>query len=1135
MLAYGVDMDVFLNDFRKCIQSIVVKRTQKAVLYETADIKREADRYVAMMDGMTEWASFGNFDYEVLVAAGLSSDIITNAISNKELIPYDMRQICMNLQRQYVIDNYVEKNDYYRTLNGLPPINEDEKKFVYVGPNDLGLPESTPVHLMTLGQQDTILTSGLINTLLEKYPDKEYINHIGMKKISPYKARSALNYQILYMENSEIPYISNDFSKFYANARNYVMKGLYNNDDRTLYDSYDAFMGFTIIVMAINRVFGAIFKQGITREFYDDNLIRDLFQCYNIPYEESIDLKYQRELAKKLNVLLQKKSSNNVLVDIKSLFNYNQVNIYQYYLMKDYKHDDNGDPIIIYKHIVDEEGNEKEVIDYEKTFDIYFQKVNIATQNKAVELTNPSNRINYVSLVGDDPYWSNDSDLINKIYTNSFNSIITKYMSIDVAYDVSKLMYEVSHAFRLIFDANEHTKNIRVILPYVDDPVSLYDTVTFVCALLCKKFKLSGEIPLEPWNVANVYGFNFKTDIEYLRDAVVDDIDNNSGEYSHVDPEVLKYLKIININSIEDVRKLFDNMEDLRIFLDNAMRLTQDLDAYNAYKKLYNAILVTTDMEDVYTKNDGTYAHTYMELLEDRRPDLAEVVRTTEDGTITPDESEDLPEYLTTTINAKLNKTLDILSDISDDLSDLRFANEKTEIVNNIEKVINQMKSYTVDMQDSGILYVINDPHMCMLKILDYMKTSGTFTPDDGIDLIIDDVIGTMRITNKYSDKILHIIDQEGDISIQMLLKDLINFVHRVQLKVSDVFCDKKVDIVDVCSNIYKDLVLPTLRLRMEEFTDTKALARFFECIGLNNVELWNMVINQVDREELAVYDSYSKSSVTMAYLMCLALKDQVISNVKWIYSNAIQLINDIWRYEKHEDLDLSTDIIDIIGYSKNTAYDTSKKKVIRDFLTIKRIFKLEDYIWLRNQLLCSKETSAKLALDIIDALGLLARDAISQKIIVDQDFDTTVRVVIPSYLKMVNQLTDIKNHEDSNGGSLYKLFGEVLTDMPISSPPTVKDSLVESKTLLVNDKMTSTSDSYLDAIQTPRTNMLSRALASVRSEPVTRSLSNDVLGIVYGLDGSVEIIGRNNTLEANNNNATKGVKLKDSLTIIRD
>ena len=1129
MLAYGVDMDIFLTEFRKCIQSIVVKQTQKAAVYETAEIKREADRYVAMMDGMTEWASFGNFSYEVLVAAGLSSDLIVNALTNKDLIPYDLRQICMNLQRQYVIDNYVEQNNYYRMLNGLPPVEDTEKEFVYIGPNNQGLPENTPIHLMTVGQQDAILTSELNKKLLEKFPNKPYLQHIGMKKISPYKARSALNYQIIYMEKCNIPYISSDFSKFYANARDYVMKGLYNNDDRNLYDSYDAFMGFTILVMAINRVFGAIFKQGITREFYDDNLIRDLFACYNIPYEESIDLKYQRELAKKLNVLLQKKSSNNVLVDIKSLFNYNQVNIYQYYLMKDYKHDDNGDPIIIYRNIVDEEGNEKEVIDYEKTFNIYFQKVNIATQNKAVELTNPSNRVNYVSLVGDDPYWSNDSDLINKIYTNSFNSIITKYMSIDVAYDVTKLMYETCHAFRLMFDAHEHTRNIRITLPYVDEAVSLYDTVTFVCALICKKFKLNGEIPLEPWNIANVYGFNFKADIEYLREAVLNDVENGYGEFSHVDPELLKYLKLITINSIEDVRKLYENMEDLRVFLDTAMRLTQDLDAYNAYKKLYNSILITTDREEVYTKNDGTYARTYMELLEDRRPDLAEVVRNSDEGAVIPDEEEDLPDYIANDINAKLNKTLDILSEVSDDLSELRFSNEKTEIVNNIEKVINQMKSYTVDMQSSGILYIFNDPHMCMLKILDYLSTSGTFSLDDGIDLIIDDVIATMRISNKYSDKILHIIDQEGDISIQMLLKDLLNLIHKIQLKVSETFCDKPIDIADVCANIYKDLVLPSLQMRMEEFTDWEVQTRYFECIGLNNVELWNMIINTVDKEELSIYDDASKSSVSLAYLMCIALKDQVISEVKWIYDQAIKLINEIWRYHKNDELGLTTDIIDILGYSKNTAYDTSKKNVIKEFLTVKRIFKLEDYIWLRTQLLCSKNIAAKLALDVIDALGLLAKDAISQGIIVDEDFDTTVQVVIPSYLTLVNNLSTIKSNNDSDSDtSLYRLFGEVLDDSIISSPPSVRDSISSNKSIIINDKV-----DYLEQIQTPNTNILSRALASVRTE--TRTLSNDVLGVVYGLDGSVEVIGRNNTLEANNNNASKGVKIQDSLTILRN
>ena len=1136
MLAYGVDMDTFLTEFRKCIQSIVVKQTQKASLYETAEIKRNADQYVAMMDGMTEWASFGNFAYEVLITAGLSPSLVDEAVTNKELIPYDMRTLCMNLQRQYVIDNYVEENNYYRMLNGLPSINDTEKDFITLGPNSQGLPESTPIHLMTIGQQDAINTSGLLNELLEKYPSKEYLQHLGAKKISPYRARIALNYQIIYMEKANTTYISNDFTKYYSSARDYVMRGLYNYDDRNLYNSYDQFMGFVILVMAINRVFAAVFKQGITREFYDDNLIRDLFACYNIPYEETIDLKYQRELAKKLNVLLQKKSSNNVLFDIKTLFNYNQVNIYQYYLMKDYRHDDNGDPIIIYKTIVDDEGNEKQVIDYESTYDIYFQKVNIASENKAVELTNPSNRVNYISLVGDDPYWINDSDLINKIYTNKFNSALTKYMSIDVAYDVSKLMYETCHTFRLIFDAYEDTRNIKIRLPYVDDPVSLYDTVTFLCALVCKKFSLTGEIPLEPWNVANVYGFNFKTDIEYLREAIVEDIENQHGEYSHVDPELVSYLKLITINSIEDVKKLYENIEELRVFLDTAMRLTQDLEAYNAYKKIYNSILVTSDLEEVYTKNNGEYAHTYMELLEDRRPDLAAVVRNTEEGNVVHDDEDNTDTFVTNSINAKLNKTLDILSDISEDLSDLRFASEKTEIVQNIEKIINQMKSYTVDMQSAGILYIFNDPHMCMLKILDYLKVSSYLMPDEGVDLLIDDVLDTIRISNKYSDKIIRIIDKEGDVDVHTLLKDMLNFLHRIELRVHETFSDRPIDISDAAANIYKTLVLPTLKLYLQEQYYYDSTMNIAEHIGINTAEMWSVVVSRIDKAELGIYDVTSKSATALIYMMTLALKEEIMAEVKALYKDAIKLICDIWKYEKNEELGLSVEVMDILAYSKDSVYDMSKKSIIRDFLVVQRLFKLEDYIWLRNKLMTSKSFCSKLAVEVLDSLGILARDAINQGIVTDDDFRKTIQVIIPSYLTLVNKLDDVRKNssrEDSVG--IYDLFSQVLTDNIISEPPILKEEHDTEVKLTIRDGENYHPLDYLSAIQSSKTSSLANALASTRVE--TSSLSNDVLGVVYGLDGSVEVIGRNNTLEEEPSKmqAPRGIGLKDSVTITRN
>ena len=946
MLAFGADMDVFLVQFMNCVRSIVVKSNVEAGKYETLEIKRKADKYVEAMLGMTEWASFMHFSREVLIEAGIDSSVVAEMQGNKELIPWEYRDKVMDLQRRYVIDNYMEENNYYRMLHGEPTVEELQKSdFAYLPTNKLGIDTSTPIHMLTNNERERILNSTMYDGLLEKYPEKKWLKHIGSRAIDYHIARNAQNWEILHMDKTPILAIGNAFFTYYQAARDYVMRGLYTNEDRKTFNSYDGFMGFVILTMAINRTFASIFQQGITRDFYDDSLIRTLFDCYNIPYDEGIDVRYQREIAKKLNVLLQKKSSNNVIFDITGLFNYNSVNIYKYYLMKDYHKDLHGDPMIQYKTIVDEEGNAHEIIDPQATYDIYFQKVNIKSKDPSAELADPANRVEYESITGDDPYWIEDSDLLNKIYQTKFNTIITKYMSIDVMFDITKMMYQSAHAFRLIFDRYPETRNINITLPYVEERVSLYDAIVFLCALVAKKFGLTGEIPLTPEQigsvygvnfknamstiradinrqiaassitfpestqeiidyitkenldtvadvknlsikaqtlreflnaameaedessdaypyykrisdalavleeqlittegvelddtfnifderVARVYGFNFYADLDAIREQVAENIESQTGPFWRVDPKVLQYMTYRDINTIDDVRKIYENIDALRIFLDTAMRDTQDMYAYIAYRKLYNILLVTTDIAGVYTKSDGIPARTYSELLEDRRPDLKAILDETETGEAVIDEGETIPEIIgNASINQKINKVLDEMSDISEELENLRFINEKSEIVTNIEKVVNLMKSYTVDQVAGSVLYLINDPHLSMLKLVD---TLGKLDQEEGFPnkdsaLYLDDMLRVAKLIIRTD--MLHLDDQSAlRIEFLVLFKDILRFIHKVQMSTSMEF-KNVVDLLDFFADTMKDIQLKdTLPLGNHDWSATVETNRF--------------------------------------------------------------------------------------------------------------------------------------------------------------------------------------------------------------------------------------------------------------------------------------------------------------------
>ena len=975
MLNYGADMDVFLGQFKEMVQSIVVKQIVKAGKYETVDMKRSADKYLAMKEGLMEWSSFGNFDPEVLEAAGISSSIFVEAQYNKDIIPYELRDLCMRLERDFIIEKYVEKNNYYRTLNGEPTVEEiDNGDFIFIGKNTEGLSSDVAVHLLPVSEKDHLNNCYLLDELKSRYPDKEWLNHLGARAVSYYNARRANNYDILYLKKTNNITIYNNFIRYYASARDYVMRGLYSNEDRRLYDNYDSFMGLIILVMAINRMLASIFEQGVTREFYDDNLIRTFFECFNLPYEPTIDVKYQRMIAKRLNLLLQVKSSNQVLFDITELFNYSHVNIYKYYLVKDYRKDLNYDPIIEYKTVVDEYGNAVRVMDPDKSYDIHFQKVNIKSEDPFIEISDPANRVEYHSITGEDPYWIDDSDLLNKIYNNRFNSILTKYMSIDVMFDISKIMYETCHAIRLIIDRNAETKKIKITIPYVTEPVSLYDVVIFLCALVAKKFSLKGEIPIRSDKIATIYGFNFKTDIEYLREEILKDIEGQYGTFSHVDPEFLKYLKDISIVTLEDVRTLYENIHQLRLFLDTAMRKTTDLKAYQAYQKLYNSLLISEDLPEVYTKNDGSYAKTYLELLADRRPDLKEVVDGTTAGYYAKD-SEGLGEiYDNMSINGKINKVLDSISDISEELDELRFVNEKSEIVNNITKLVNQFKSYTVDYNQSGIIYLLKDPHTCFLKILDsmYHYTSEKYLKDD-IKELFDDVISHFIVLRKHKDKLNLKSSSDNYLAFsKFLLRKFMRLIHKITDMMKEKYGRDDIYPTDVLTDVEKNIVYPMLFAKFKEKIYLYTTREYQHYIHFDSTHFWAENVDMIlfgedSRTSINFIDSLTYGKEAITYSMLLSMVENILIDVYNKYDQPIDFIHEL-VVNAIKDRSHIIEVIDTIAETQKITVPYEQHVQLPNWLDIQRMIRRYDYNHLKVMIaLIDKNMRYDMAIEILD------------------------------------------------------------------------------------------------------------------------------------------------------------------------
>lgn len=696
MLQNNIQMSYFISQLKTVINTMVVKRDKVANAFER-DLEsiKEADRYINTIEFGDDWNTYVLFDSDILIAAGLDKNLLSYFMQSKENIPRELRSKVVQLQKEKIINQYVEKNDYYLMLAGQPPYGTEEKDFLYAPENSFGVPTNIPIHKLSVEYVGFLRASGILDKLIEANPNKKYLNFLADKAISYYTARTANNYDILYIDKSKVENnIFTDFKIFYDKARAYYMIALFNKDYANMFVWYDEFMGLLILTMAVQRLISNVYKQGLTRDFYDVELIKYLFKSYSIPYIEEMELKYQRLLAKSMNYMLQYKSTDKVLYDVAYLLGFYNVNIYKYYLVKTQKMNNEGNPLFVYDE------NHDPV--YEFMYNFHFQKVNLKDKDINIALTDTKNSMDYNTIILEDPYWVDDDELKKKLYETNFNNTLTKYMSLDVAYKIVEMMYEVSHTLRMFIDNQKDFKLITVEIPSIGpNPISLFDLTIFLCCLGSAKMGLKGSIPIKGYQIPSVYGFNYKADLEKLREEIY----NNEEEYSKIDPSLVNYILNMRATTVNDVDRLYSNITAFRKIITRYLFLTKDKETYFQYKKLYKALLLTEDVEELYKDTNGNIQDTYQGLLEKNNPELYTIFKNIE-----PNKN---------TIEDYIDDIFIKLSTLSIEYKYLASINRNDILFEFIMKLIRFFKSYTVDFVNSGIQYFLDDRYLMGLKLLE--------------------------------------------------------------------------------------------------------------------------------------------------------------------------------------------------------------------------------------------------------------------------------------------------------------------------------------------------------------------------------------------------------------------------------
>ena len=694
------------------VPKMVVKLSAEAKKYETLEIMKEADIFVsASLKVDTINAYKYSLDSNTLIHIGIydrreRQRILLDPTILEREYKAQIPKI-LEYERKKIINKYIEKNNYYRMLNGQPDIEDDEELYLdaeflsqYGFTQD---PENmTPIHMLPREILLAIEADGHISNLQEQYPQKRYISYVASRRISIVEARQAHNFDLLYFpKQDENNRFYRDFLFYYEEAREYFTSAVYNHNFGVRYPFYDGFIGLMILHMTIQRMISNLFKIVVERDFYDLATIRLFLEAFGVPFIDIFTLQQQRMLVKNLNILLMKKQGTQVMYDILDLLGYDSFELFKYVLVKQHKMiqanvESDYKPQFIYRLIVDEKGNQIVELDNTQMFDYYFVRLDMKDPDIKLEDITADNAYDYMELTGRDPTWIEDDELFAKLEAMDYNFVETKYVDVSVHIRMQEKLFELTYMARLLLDKHEDTSGIRISLARIsDNPFSLLEAQVFLTCLMCKNNSMVPNILRTPSKILSVLGFNFHEDLETIKADILKE--NEEYRYKNgidlYDLEVLDYIKTVTFKTAKDVNDFYVNIRDFEEFLSYAMLTTKSVDAYHAYRKLYNTLMITYIDDDTYKDRDGNPVYRYDEYLKALNPELYNFW-----NRLNPEECPDYINYIGVKFATLFEDTKYMgMINIGD-----------ATLIEGIIKMIRTFKSLTIDIKDMDVVYVLD-------------------------------------------------------------------------------------------------------------------------------------------------------------------------------------------------------------------------------------------------------------------------------------------------------------------------------------------------------------------------------------------------------------------------------------------
>ena len=645
-------VDTLMYNLKTLALNCVIKDEEAALAAETKRSVKNANVYIKCRDDTIKYDEL-TYNREVLEQTSLPSELIIECLANPTKIPEEYRSELRNSMKEWYIEHYEELNSYYRMLMGLPPVDspgiivED-----WMIPEGISVVPGTKLHELSQEVLITMDNTGILSQIYDSNTDAKYIEYMGAYTISPYEARTANNFDLLYVAEIDNESIRSRFIDMYNKNRDYVLRRVYSEAYKFESDYYNKFIMLYIVLSTMIDILSTINEFIINKEIFDSRCIRHMFESYGIPYYSEIPTKYQLKLLKNIHKLIKYKSSIQNMQDICALFGYDNIQIFKFYILKHRKLDNDGNYVFATKEVEDfETGEIKEVEDPTKEYDISFVKVPIDEQPDEY-IKHMQDHITYDVVTYADYYWDGGRDhqeIKNEHLESAFGYKRTKYISIDTVTNSKELSFGMPYFLSMLYDTVKLEENLLLYIPFLNRGhyFRLTDVFCYLFAMTSFYSGLSDDIYIkqyvrldddneyyvedvkvqvdydemsETYSIGNmdeisngnkyITAFNFRPDIEYLNkyfaDHYVTKKDLGIADFQTPINNIVRYENLLSIFNTN--KGIYDYVTDKLVTC--TTKYERDI-----FKTIYRHMMIDEFKLDYFLQPDGTMPSTYTEYL----------------------------------------------------------------------------------------------------------------------------------------------------------------------------------------------------------------------------------------------------------------------------------------------------------------------------------------------------------------------------------------------------------------------------------------------------------------------------------------------------------------------------------------